>query len=101
MKELKSAVMKEMLEKSSDEQLLVENKAEASPFRQMLAEVLKINHLSAKDSLFDLGVDSLQLVKIKNWLDDTLDVGIEIIDIYDCDDVATLENYVEKLQAPK
>lgn len=101
MKELKSAVMKEMLEKSSDEQLLVENKAEASPFRQMLAEVLKINHLSVKDSLFDLGVDSLQLVKIKNWLDDTLDVGIEIIDIYDCDDVATLENYVEKLQAPK
>lgn len=100
MKALKKAIMEKLHEKSS-EQHRVEESANISLFRQMLAEVLQTNHLSANDSLFDLGVDSLQLVKIKNWIEEHFKVDMEIIDIYDCDHVEALENYIEEMKTVK
>ncbi|MDH2880077.1 acyl carrier protein [Bacillus cytotoxicus] len=64
----------------------------------MLTEVLKIREVLPEDSLFTLGVSSLQLVKIKNWIEENMDIEIELLDIYDCDQVEALEAFLNRQQ---
>ncbi|SEL32538.1 non-ribosomal peptide synthetase [Paenibacillus sp. OK003] len=97
MKALKKSVEDRISEQNQNRQT-EESNTDVSPFRQMLAEVLKIKNLSSEDSLFALGADSLQLVKIKTWIEENMDVEIELLDIYDCDQVTILEAFIETSQ---
>ncbi|WP_341769570.1 non-ribosomal peptide synthetase [Bacillus cytotoxicus] len=97
MKELKKSVEERMSEQNRNS-YSNESGTEVSPFRQMLTEVLKIREVLPEDSLFTLGVSSLQLVKIKNWIEENMDIEIELLDIYDCDQVEALEAFLNRQQ---
>ncbi|WP_053451830.1 non-ribosomal peptide synthetase [Exiguobacterium sp. BMC-KP] len=65
-----------------------------SEFRTMLIDVLSLNTISEKDSLFDLGVDSIQLVKIKNWIEENEGIVLSLVDIYTLDEVEKIEEKI-------
>ncbi|MFJ7979659.1 AMP-binding protein [Lysinibacillus xylanilyticus] len=74
---------------------IIDNKNEnISNFRDFLKGTIEINHLSDKDSMFDLGVNSIQLMKIKNWIEENENIEIEIVDIYDHDIIGELEQFI-------
>ncbi|HAB32708.1 MAG TPA: AMP-dependent synthetase, partial [Exiguobacterium sp.] len=66
----------------------------SSEFRTMLIDVLSLSTISEKDSLFDLGVDSIQLVKIKNWIEENEGIVLSLVDIYTLDEVEKIEEKI-------
>lgn len=62
-----------------------------SAFRTMLKEVFGMELIGCNDSLFELGVDSIQLVKIKNWIEENEKKEISLLDIYTLDEIGKLE----------
>ena len=93
MKELKHLV-KENLSEKSKKVSSGERLNELNPFRKMLAEAFNIDYISPDDSLFALGADSLLLVKIKNWIEENTGREIELLEIYDYDEVEKLETFI-------
>lgn len=73
----------------SDQSIALQNE-----FRTMLIDVLSLDTISEKDSLFDLGVDSIQLVKIKNWIEENKGMVLSLVDIYTLDEVEKIEEKI-------
>lgn len=67
-----------------------------TPLRKVLKEILKINNISSDTSLFSLGIDSLKMVRIKNWALDELGLEIELVDIYNCDTIRDIERLLSE-----
>ncbi|WP_433945449.1 non-ribosomal peptide synthetase [Paenibacillus sp. SN-8-1] len=74
---------------------------EMTPFRKMLGQVLNVSQISPNDSLFDLGTDSIQLMKIKNWIEENENIEIELLDIYEHDVVHDLEAFIYRCEPVK
>lgn len=67
-----------------------------SLLKDMLKEVLEVQNISSKDSLFALGIDSLKLVKIKNWINEKNKINIELLDLYDCNNIREIETLIQE-----
>ena len=63
-----------------------------TPLMMMLKEVLKVKNISLDSQIFSLGIDSLKMVRIKNWVRDNLGKEIDLVDIYNCDTILDLKN---------
>lgn len=61
-------------------------------------DILKIDHCKPDDNFFDLGGNSLQVIKILNALDERFGLEIEIETIYDELTLAELTSVALKVQ---
>ncbi|OUS01164.1 hypothetical protein A9Q81_09905 [Gammaproteobacteria bacterium 42_54_T18] len=66
--------------------------------QQLWCDVLKIEECNPQDNFFDLGGNSLQVIKILNALDKKFGLEIEIESIYDELSLASLTNVALNLQ---
>lgn len=69
---------------------------EETPVIIMLKEILRVDSIPSDAPIFSLGIDSLKMVRIKNWALDELGVEIELVDIYNCDTVRDIEKLLSE-----
>ena len=63
-------------------------------------QVLKLERIGAHDNFFDLGGDSLLLIRVKNQIREELDVDLPVVELFRYPTVDSLSRFLSENQTP-
>ena len=63
----------------------------STELRKMLSLELDVTNIQSTDTLLDFGVDSIQMMRIKIWIENKIGRELEMIELYENNSVKELE----------